>query len=105
MNVTESTARPRRVRAAALFLALRPHFDIGRRLERGEACNDDSISSIEFPVAAEDAVLVEGNPPHAGKIGRDLRARGDTIMEFAEFWNFLLEGLHPLRESVTQAFD
>src|SRR6185437_6798175 len=62
-------------------------------------------SRIQFLVAAEDAVLVEGNPPLAFEIGLDLRPRRDAITQREEAGDFLLERIHALGERIAQALD
>src|SRR6516225_1677028 len=60
---------------------------------------------VELLVAAEDALLVEGNAPLAREIGLDVRPRRDAAMQGNEAGNLLLVRHHALRESVAQAVD
>src|ERR1700741_2667225 len=62
-------------------------------------------SFIELRVAAEDAVLVERNAPGGGEVGREPLAACDPVMQFHQPPMFLLESLHRLGKSVTQALD
>src|SRR5579862_1861118 len=64
--------------------------------------NSAAKSNIQRLVVAEDAVLVERNASVAREIPRDLRSRGDAIMQFAQSPNVALESPHPPRKSVAQ---
>src|ERR1039458_8993985 len=62
-------------------------------------------SNIQLFIMAEDAVLVEGDAPVAGKIGLDVRSDGDAVVQIDQALNFALEGLHAIRKGITQPLD
>src|SRR5262245_30163299 len=77
---------------------VKPGHDDGTKSAR-------SASRIQLPVAPEDAVLVERNPPLAFEIGLDLRPRRDAVAQRNEAGDIRLERLHPVREGVAQALN
>src|SRR5580704_5299468 len=58
---------------------------------------------IQPLVAAEDAVLVEGDATRAREIGLDIRPRRDAVVQIDQAGNIALEGFHPGGEGVAQA--
>src|SRR5436305_13080340 len=61
-------------------------------------------SDIQRLVAAEDAVLIEGNAAGACEISLDVGPRRDAVVQLHQLRDRALEPLHALRESIAQAF-
>src|SRR6266478_2688484 len=60
---------------------------------------------IQRLVAAEDAVLVEGDAAVAGEIGLDIGSGGNAVMQIDQDGNPALEGFHAFGKCIAQAFD
>src|SRR4051812_39588726 len=60
-------------------------------------------SPIQRLVPAEDPLLVERDPPVAGQIGFDVRARRNAVAQFDETGNFALESLHAFRKCIAKS--
>src|SRR5882724_8204182 len=63
------------------------------------------FSNIQRLVAAEDAVLVEGEAAVAGQIGLDIGPRGNAVVQIDQAGNPAFEGFHAFGKCVTHAFD
>src|SRR5882724_3496385 len=61
-----------------------------------------TISNIQRFVTAENAVLVEGDAPIAGKISLDVRPRSDAVAQIDQPGNPALERLHAVGKGVAQ---
>src|SRR6202034_3023893 len=64
----------------------------------------NEASSVQRLVAAENAVLVEGDAAVAGKIGLDVGSRGDPVVQIDQAGDTALERLHPPWKGVAQPF-
>src|SRR6266478_7466651 len=60
---------------------------------------------IQRLVAAEDAVLVEGDAAVAGEIGLDIGSRGNAVVQIDQAGYPALEGFHAFGKCIAQAFD
>src|SRR5664280_2792269 len=79
-----------------------------RRSAHPQMCNCTSGNEflyIQRLVAAEDAILVEGDPAVAGEIGLDVGSRGDAVVQIDQAGNAALERLHAPRKGVAQPLD
>src|SRR5688572_32822447 len=62
-------------------------------------------SVIELRIAAEDALLIEGNAPLGGEIGGQARAARDAVVQIHDSPVLLFHPGHGVRKSVPQPFD
>src|SRR5664279_2259421 len=73
-----------------------------------QMCNCTSgndVLNIQRLVAAEDAILVEGDPAVAAEIGLDVGSRGDAVVQIDQAGDVALERLHAPRKGVAQPLD
>src|SRR6478735_11208992 len=64
-----------------------------------------STSPIQRLVPPKNPLLVERDPPVAGQIGLDVRARRNAVAQFDETGNLALERLHAFRKGIPKSLD
>src|SRR3977135_1215790 len=105
MDGIDETLTGRRARRELSFTS--PN---GRERANCRCCNIDVgftkyASNIQLLVAAEDAILVEGDAPVTRKISLDVRPRGNAVVQIDQAGDLALERLPALRKCIEQPLD